>query len=101
MLSNAFADFIGRWPIDRPDFAGHFGRGVMAFVEVRVREQEIELSWPNTHGLALTLSLPHTASQPFDGPIILDVDFVWWLRNSLRLHEKSTQQHAVEQIRQV
>lgn len=72
---------VARDPRDNePDFSGHFGEG-MSLVEVGVRGQYVEISWPNEQGISLTLQ--HHDYRLRAIPSFLDPKLVEWLQNCL------------------
>jgi len=64
---------------DMPDFLGHVGPGK---VEVRVRGDYVEISFPGEQSMSLTLR--HTNLEIKDPPAFMDRQVLDWVQNCLR-----------------
>jgi hypothetical protein len=69
---------------DDADFAGHFGGHQ---VEVRVREDHVEIGWPNNKVGMSSITLRHEGLELIDPPPFLDERMVAWIQNCLRTLE--------------
>jgi hypothetical protein len=86
---------------DVPDFLGHIGNvrnEPSARVEVRVRGNYVEISWPGEQSMSLTLL--HENLEIKDPPKFMDEQVLEWVQNCLRtmvLEEVPTEDEPVPQ----
>lgn len=86
---------------DIPDFLGHIGNvrnEPSARVEVRVRGNYVEISWPGDQSMSLTLL--HENLEIKDPPKFMDPQVLAWVQNCLRtmtLEEVSNEDEPVPQ----
>lgn len=64
---------------DMPDFLGHVGD---AKVEVKVRSNYVEISWPGAQ--SMTLTLQHDDLKLVNPPLFMDAKVVEWVQNCLQ-----------------
>lgn len=76
---------------DEPDFAGSPSASD-AKIEVRVKGDYVEISWPDRPGLSLTLR--HEGFQLLDPPAFVDENLLKWVQGCLATKRGEVSRHA-------